>query len=293
MSYGAGCTIRILRNTADAAQSQPQMLIVPGSLPELYRQAGKKLGVNVRFAYVANGALLDDIELLRDDELIFCGDTEGFYKNASHASGTAHFSKSFKISIMGPGGVGKSCITIRYTKSLFVETYDPTIEDAFRHQVMVDDRVCVLEILDTAGQEEFLCLAQQWVENKNGFLLVFNVVESSSLLDAERFFRLIQDEYASKNQQRPPVVLVANKIDLAEQRRISVKQGQEASAAWGVEGYVEVSAKTGENIDNAFATLVRAVRRQLEPAAGADGGGALTESRASMRRTGSGGCCLV
>jgi GTPase KRas protein len=60
-----------------------------------------------------------------------------------------------KIVVLGDGGVGKTALTIQLCLSHFVETYDPTIEDSYRKQVVIDEIPCVLEVLDTAGQEEY------------------------------------------------------------------------------------------------------------------------------------------
>lgn len=156
-------------------------------------------------------------------------------------------------------GVGKSCLTLRYTRSTFVESYDPTIEDAFRHQSLVDDRVVIMEILDTAGQEEFTCLSQSWVENKDGFLLVFSLIDGSSFNSLNTYYQMVVKEYDAKEKGRPPIVLVGNKADLLERRQVPQSQILERAQLWRCE-YIETSAKTGLNVDKCFATLVRAIR---------------------------------
>lgn len=50
---------------------------------------------------------------------------------------------------------GKSAITVRWVLDHFVEMYDPTIEDSYRKQIVVDGQACLVDVLDTAGQEEF------------------------------------------------------------------------------------------------------------------------------------------
>ena len=61
--------------------------------------------------------------------------------------------RSYQVVILGGGGVGKSCITFRFVHDQFLERYDPTIEDCYRKDnFMVDDEVCPIEIMDTAGQ---------------------------------------------------------------------------------------------------------------------------------------------
>jgi small GTP-binding protein len=63
--------------------------------------------------------------------------------------------ETMRLVLLGSGGVGKSCITIRYVQDSFVTEYDPTIEDSYRRQVEVDGQQVMLEILDTAGTEQF------------------------------------------------------------------------------------------------------------------------------------------
>ena len=55
--------------------------------------------------------------------------------------------------MLGRGGVGKSALTLRFVRNFFVEEWDPTIEDAYRKTLDVDDSLCTIEILDTAGQD--------------------------------------------------------------------------------------------------------------------------------------------
>ncbi|PIK50414.1 putative ras-related protein [Apostichopus japonicus] len=59
--------------------------------------------------------------------------------------------KEYKLVVLGSGGVGKSALTVQFVQGIFVEKYDPTIEDSYRKQVEVEGQQCMLEILDTAG----------------------------------------------------------------------------------------------------------------------------------------------
>jgi GTPase KRas protein len=82
----------------------------------------------------------------------------------------------YKLVVLGGGGVGKSALTIRLVTDNFLDEYDPTIEDSYRKQVMIDDETALLDILDTAGQEEFSSMQDQWMRDGQGFLLVYNIV---------------------------------------------------------------------------------------------------------------------
>ena len=59
--------------------------------------------------------------------------------------------REYKIVVLGSGGVGKSALTVQFVQGIFVEKYDPTIEDCYRKQVEINGQQCMLEILDTAG----------------------------------------------------------------------------------------------------------------------------------------------
>ena len=65
----------------------------------------------------------------------------------------------YKIAVMGSGGVGKSCLTLRVKFNVFKDIYDPTLEDSYRvDRFLVDGEDCGMEIFDTAGQvTDFFC----------------------------------------------------------------------------------------------------------------------------------------
>ncbi|WRT64640.1 uncharacterized protein IL334_001574 [Kwoniella shivajii] len=92
----------------------------------------------------------------------------------------------FKITVLGDGGVGKTALTVQFTMSSFVETYDPTIEDCYRKQWVVDDQPCLLEVLDTAGQEEYTALRDQWIRDGEGFLIVYSITSRPTFERVER-----------------------------------------------------------------------------------------------------------
>ena len=77
----------------------------------------------------------------------------------------------YKLVVVGAGGVGKSALTIQLIQNQFMEEYDPTIEDSYRKQVVVDKEACYLDILDTAGQEEYSAMKDQYMRTGEGFLI--------------------------------------------------------------------------------------------------------------------------
>eukprot|EP01097_Dermamoeba_algensis_P003422 TRINITY_DN2391_c0_g1_i1.p1 TRINITY_DN2391_c0_g1~~TRINITY_DN2391_c0_g1_i1.p1 ORF type:complete len:204 (-),score=41.82 TRINITY_DN2391_c0_g1_i1:307-873(-) len=162
----------------------------------------------------------------------------------------------FKIVVAGGGSVGKSAITVQFTSNHFVEFYDPTIEDSYRKQVRVDDVVSVLDIVDTAGQEEYSCMRDQYFRVGHGFLLVYSVVSRSSFEEIGTLNAAIKR--AKEEQPRVPIVLIGNKCDL-EERQVTKNEGLELAKHLNCT-FVETSAKTGQNIEACFFECVRAIR---------------------------------
>jgi len=164
---------------------------------------------------------------------------------------------AYKLVVVGGGGVGKSALTIQFIQSYFVTDYDPTIEDSYQKQCVIDGTVAKLDILDTAGQETFSAMREQYMRSGEGFLLVFSLSDRRSFEQAVIFHREI---LRVKDRDEFPVMLVGNKADLDSQRAVS---GEEAhSLARQLKApYIECSAKMRMNVDQAFHELVRLVRR--------------------------------
>jgi len=165
--------------------------------------------------------------------------------------------KQFKLVVVGGGGVGKSALTIQFIQSHFVSDYDPTIEDSYRKQCVIDERVAHLDILDTAGQEEFSAMREQYMRNGEGFLLVFSVTDRSSFDEINKFYNQI---LRVKDRTEFPMILAGNKSDLEYERTISTSEGQELARQLKIQ-YLETSAKQRTNVDQAFYDLVRAIRK--------------------------------
>ena len=157
-----------------------------------------------------------------------------------------------KLSVLGTGGVGKSAITLRYVRDRFVEDWDPTIEDAYRKTVDVDGSICTLEILDTAGQDDFESLRPQWMLGKDGYLFVYSMADEKSLHELDPFVELNRE--LNETQSKIPIVLVANKKDLRQ--AVPAEQGRQYAAEIDAM-YVETSALTAEGVEDAFKVLVR------------------------------------
>jgi len=165
--------------------------------------------------------------------------------------------KDFQVVLVGGGGVGKSAISIQYISNQFIDDYDPTIEDSYRKQAVVEEVSCMIDILDTAGQEEYASLRDQWMRDREGFIIVFSVDSRKSFDEVSRWR---QNILRVKESKEGPIVLVANKCDLVESRVVSVVEIETLAKDLGIP-WIEVSAKSRTNIDQIFELVVKECRR--------------------------------
>ncbi|XP_064826971.1 ras-related protein M-Ras-like isoform X4 [Oncorhynchus masou masou] len=98
---------------------------------------------------------------------------------------------TYKLVVVGDGGVGKSALTIQFFQKIFVPDYDPTIEDSYLKHTEIDAQWAILDVLDTAGQEEFSAMREQYMRTGDGFLIVFSVTDKASFEHLDRFHQLI------------------------------------------------------------------------------------------------------
>ena len=163
----------------------------------------------------------------------------------------------FQVVIAGPGSVGKSAITLQFISQQFIRDYDPTIEECYKKHLYVDDEVAYLDILDTAGQEEYSALRAHHFQNGDGFLLVYSVDNRKAFEGVAEFKEEI---IMAKDDPDIPIVLLANKCDLPESKReVSNKEGQDLADSYKYK-FLETSAKSNTNVDKSFETIVREIR---------------------------------
>eukprot|EP01113_Clastostelium_recurvatum_P021092 TRINITY_DN2496_c0_g1_i3.p1 TRINITY_DN2496_c0_g1~~TRINITY_DN2496_c0_g1_i3.p1 ORF type:complete len:197 (+),score=46.39 TRINITY_DN2496_c0_g1_i3:86-676(+) len=163
-----------------------------------------------------------------------------------------------KVVVFGGGAVGKSALTIQLISNHFIIEYDPTIEDSYRRQCSIDDETCILDILDTAGQEEFSAMRDQYMRQGQGFALVYSITSRRSFDEAVLF----RDQILRvQDKDNVPMVLIGNKVDLDRQREVATSEGRELAASFHCP-FFEASAMHRVNVEEAFFELVREVRRE-------------------------------
>ncbi|KAL6052371.1 Ras- protein Rap-1A [Balamuthia mandrillaris] len=159
------------------------------------------------------------------------------------------------IVIFGSDGVGKSSLTMKYVQGIDLQQYDPTIEDSYRKHVEVDGMQVLLEIYDTAGTDKGTSFRDTHTKQGDGFVLIYSITKKSTFDDLAKFRQQIIN---LKEQSNVPMVLVGNMRDLEDQRAVSTEEGKALAEEWGA-GFVEVSSKNKQDIDEVFNTLARQI----------------------------------
>ncbi|CAI2181260.1 18240_t:CDS:2 [Funneliformis geosporum] len=165
-----------------------------------------------------------------------------------------------KVIMVGSGGVGKSALTLQYMYGDFVEEYDPTKADSYRKKISLDGQECQIDILDTAGQEEYAAIRDNYYRSGEGFLCVFSICEYESFAHTQDFrdqiSRVLDDDSI-------PFILVGNKADLAQIRKVSEEEAKNRAREWNC-SYYETSAKTRLNVNEVYTDLMRKIKSRKD-----------------------------
>lgn len=163
-----------------------------------------------------------------------------------------------RICVVGSGGVGKSCVTLRFLKNEFTEYYDPTMEETYQTEIAYSGKNYEVEIVDTAGQEEFTSFLDSSLATGDAFMVLYAINSLSSWNDLKSLRSKIYQETESISSKKAPMMVVGNKRDL-EDERISLPEDPEDYAASINVPYIETSAKTGFNVKEAFYLMLQQI----------------------------------
>ncbi|KAM9189761.1 LOW QUALITY PROTEIN: ras-related protein Ral-B-like [Dugong dugon] len=200
-------------------------------------------------------------------------------KNKSQSSLAFH-----KVIMVGSGGVGKSALMLQFMYDEFVEHYEPTKADSYRKKVVLDGEEVQIDILDTAGQEDYATIRNNYFRSGEGFLLVFSITEHESFTATAEFREQIFRFKAEEDKIPLPVV---GKSDL-EERRVSIEEARSKAEEWGVQ-YVETSAKRRADVDKVFFDLMREIRAKMMSENKDKNGKKSSKNKKSFKER----CCLL
>ena len=159
----------------------------------------------------------------------------------------------FKILILGDSTVGKTCFLTRYTDKRFEPNYLATvgIDYKLKNIKLNDNKTVKLQIWDTIGQDRFRSITKNYYKGAQGIVLIYDITEKDTFKSVKEWVKSIKNEADKK----VVVILVGNKIDCIEERKVSKEEGENLAQELSLPFY-ECSAKTDTNINEVFTDLV-------------------------------------
>lgn len=166
----------------------------------------------------------------------------------------------FKYIIVGDTAVGKSCLLLQFTDKRFQPVHDLTIGVEFGSRTFqINNNPVKLQIWDTAGQEKFRSITRSYYRGAAGALLVFDLTRRETF---EHLTSWLEDcrKYSSSDIT---IILIGNKCDLEQQRQVSQQEASDFATKNGLV-YLEASAKTAHNVDQAFLNSAKTIYDKVE-----------------------------
>lgn len=135
--------------------------------------------------------------------------------------------------------------------------YDPTIEGTYPETCMIDGEVALIDVLDTAGQEEYSAMREQYMRSSHGFVLLYSITSRQSFYEISTFQ---QEILRVKDKDYFPMIVVGNHCDRENERQVSKQEGAALAKRFECR-FVEGPSKDWINVDVAFYDLVRDIRK--------------------------------
>lgn len=165
----------------------------------------------------------------------------------------------FKYIIIGDTGVGKSCLLLQFTDKRFRTDHDLTIGVEFGARlIQIDGRQIKLQIWDTAGQESFRSITRSYYRGAAGALLVYDISRRDTFVHLSRWL----EEVRQNSNPYMTIILVGNKSDL-ERREVTFQEGQDFARQNNLI-FLETSAKTAQNVEEAFILTARKIYENIQ-----------------------------
>jgi Ras-related protein Rab-14 len=214
----------------------------------------------------------------------------------SAAGGNYNYNYIFKYIIIGDMGVGKSCLLHQFTEKKFMADCPHTIGVEFGTRIIeCAGQKIKLQIWDTAGQERFRAVTRSYYRGAAGALMVYDITRRSTYNHLQSWLN------DARNLTNPNTVifLIGNKCDLEAQRDVTTEEAREFADENRLI-FLEASAKTGENVEDAFLTTAKQIYQHIQDGSldlnaaesGVQQKSAATSVPLSTASSGSkGGCC--
>ena len=165
----------------------------------------------------------------------------------------------FKLILVGDSYVGKTNILSKYIKNEFNQNTKSTVGVEFGAKLLkIEDKIIKAQIWDTAGQERYKSITSAYYKGAKGAFIVYDI---TNRLTFESVDKWVQDLNLNSDKNIT-LLLIGNKMDLADKRVVSKEEGEEKAKSFGL-AFLETSALTGENIDKVFDYMLKEVYTKI------------------------------
>jgi small GTP-binding protein len=170
----------------------------------------------------------------------------------------------FKITVIGDGFVGKTSLIKKFTQGSFQKEYIKTIGAQFsKYNEEIDGDLCELVFWDIAGQDEFHFLRPSFYRSSVASIIVFSVEQSTfgkeSFKNTAQWLKEIK-----KFCGNIPIALFGNKVDLVDESKLNEEKILKFVKKGDFNGYYRTSAKTGQNVENAFRAIIKELHNKVK-----------------------------
>jgi len=165
----------------------------------------------------------------------------------------------FKIVVVGDGGVGKSTMVQRLTTGQFIPQKITIGTDLAVEEIQINEKVMVrLQIWDFAGERRFRLFLPNYCRGATGCLLCYDITRRNSFDNLIEWYDIV-----TNNADNPVIILVGEKLDLADVRRtVNYEEAEEFKQKYNLEYFFETSSKSGENNNVIFITLTNYILKK-------------------------------
>lgn len=194
----------------------------------------------------------------------------------------------FKILIIGDSSVGKTSVLLRFVDDMYSPEFQTTIGVDFKiANLNINNKVIKLQLWDTAGQDRFRNIVASYYRGAQGIMLMYDITNPASFQSVTRW----HEEAQGYLQSSVPKLLIGNKADLANQRAVKLDEAHQLAERLGMD-YIETSAKSSQNVKQAFESMSRKILSTVSatrPTAGIPTPTRVTEGKSISKSDG--GCC--
>lgn len=173
----------------------------------------------------------------------------------------SEFEFLIKVVVIGDSGVGKTNIIFQYTEGKFSSVHVATVGFDYKSKIIKlpnSKKKVKMQIWDTAGQERYMAINKNLFQRVQGIILMYDLTNRESFEHISNWLNMIKQTVPNK-----PLILVANKLDIADEKRIVTENEGEKIAKENNIEFFEASGSTGENVDKLFEAIGESVFKYL------------------------------